>query len=439
MESTLEILDVQERAVGDVKPPSFPTPPSASGFPAHKKRVSVFKQQRQAKESLPRSKNPATVSTQTHPPHSNESPEVAERRRIDEENQARLEALSPEEIAEAQKELFGTLDPRLLQLLLRRANLDEQRQRNEEPSPFDIPPAATTEDTKPPALPVAPPEIRVQGVTRAGTVRTEEEENDQMAQPNDYKTKHKKTISTRKKTVSFDIDSAAPAAPPRDLPNKKEALLNDAPANTTHFPHPPSRGDLDPSDPNFLVQLHEKFFPNLPADPSKLAWMAPIPTPDSVADRESPYYPGQDSLPVSALRFDFRGTLLPPRVSRSIPVTKGLHHHGEAPEAAGYTIPELARLARSAVPSQRCIAFQTLGRILYRLGRGEWGLGEGGRDGNEDDLAFSMWRCFREGVVLESLGEAAAMEGGHMSCKAFATEALWLFEKGGWKENWRGL
>ncbi len=204
------------------------------------------------------------------------------------------------------------------------------------------------------------------------------------------------------------------------------------PTNTTHFPKQ-NVPDLNPDDPDFLENLHTKFFPNLPSDPSKLAWMAPIPTPHSTADRESPYYPGQSSLPVSALRFDFRGVLIPPRLSRQIPVSKGLHHHGEAPEAAGYTIPELGRLARSAVPGQRCIAFQTLGRMLYRLGKGEWGIGEGGRVGEEDDLAFGLWRCFLETRVMDSLHEAASVEdgAGHMASKAYAVEALWLFEKGG--------
>jgi hypothetical protein len=127
-------------------------------------------------------------------------------------------------------------------------------------------------------------------------------------------------------------------------------------------------------------------------------------------------------------------------MSRTIPVTKGLHHHGEAPEAAGYTIPELAWLARSSMPSQRCLAYQTLGRMLYRLGRGDWGTGEGGRNGEEDDLAFALWRCFQQGRVLESLeAEASLPEGkGHLSCKTYAIEALWLFEKGGWRERWKG-
>lgn len=356
-----------------------------------------------------------------------------ERRGIDRENQAVLDSMTPDEIAEAQRELQNGLDPKFLQMLLRRANLDEPAG----PSPFDEVPTdvPTAPDPAPPAK------------LRQVTVEDGPEEESEAVPIHAPKSKPKKS-------VTFDEDAAPPvppsdlfpvtstsrstAAPTKSAPNSDP--FGDVPVNT-HFPQPPALPDLDPSDPNFLESLHQKFFPNLPADPSKLAWMAPIPTPDSAADRESPYYPGQDSLPVSALRFDFSGSLLTPRASREIPVTKGLHHHGEAPEAAGYTIPELARLTRSSVPAQRCLAYRTLGRIMYRLGRGDWGAGAGGRDGEEDDLAFALWRCLKEGRVVESLEEEVGRpeETGHLSCRAYATEALWLFEKGGWKERWRGL
>ncbi|KXX80748.1 RNA polymerase II-associated protein RBA50 [Madurella mycetomatis] len=434
METTLEILDVRERDLDDIQPPSFPTPPapSASGFPAHKKRVSAFKQQRQAKSTAASPAHGASSTeskeTTTQPPSRNGAPsqrntEPDEKRGIDEENKAVIDSMSPEEIAEAQKELFAGLDPKLIQMLLRRSNLDEPTG----PSPFDLVPPSTSADP----APSKPPHPTVEDAPDAPP--------DPETSPAPPRKPNKP-----KKTVTFDEDAAPPAPPPSLFPAAIARAKDVEPkpdAPRTHFPQPPKVPDLDPADPDFLETMHKKFFPDLPADPSKLAWMAPLPTPHSPADRESPYYPGQSSLPVSALRFDFRGALVPPRLSRSIPVTKGLHHHGEAPEAAGYTIPELARLARSAVPAQRCVAYQTLGRMLYRLGRGDWGGGAGGRDGDEDDLAFALWRCFREGKVLESLEEEAGLpEGkGHRSCKAYATEALWLFEKGGWREKWRGL
>ncbi|OBT71293.1 hypothetical protein VF21_10378 [Pseudogymnoascus sp. 05NY08] len=128
------------------------------------------------------------------------------------------------------------------------------------------------------------------------------------------------------------------------------------PIDTLHFPRPPTLPDLDPSSPNFLQDLHTAYFPSLPSSPASLAWLAPLPTPGSEADLESSYSPSQTSIPASALRFDFRGQLLPPRISRAMPTDRGLHHHADAPEAGGYTISELSGLLRSSVPQQRGLA-----------------------------------------------------------------------------------
>lgn len=421
-------LDIKEKDVGAVKPPSFPQPKSSTtGFPEHKKRtrVSAFKKQRQgADASASEPQDAPTTSTRPAPAAPAQTPQPArpgstmEQAAIDRENRNLLASMSPEQIEEERQELLSRLDPSIVQMLLRRANLDEPSG----PSPFDEPTDADA-NTAEPSKPGETPAIVIDDTTAPA--------------PKEDKPK---------KTVRFDED-APPPEPPADLfdpsseppppqqPPSSSAAADTFAANTTHFPHPKPLPDLDPSDPDFLETLHSKYFPNLPADPTKLAWMAPIPTPGSVADQESPYYPGQSSLSIAALRFDFKGRLLAPSRSRAIPVTKGLHHHGQAPEAAGYTIGELGILARSAVPAQRCIAFQTLGRILFRLGQGEWG--GGGEDG---DLAKGLWRTAQEAKVIESLLEAAEVpEGqGHRGSRSYAIEALWLFEKGGWKEKFQG-
>lgn len=420
-------LDIKEKDVGAVKPPSFPQPKSSTttGFPVHKKRtrVSAFKKQRQgADSSAAEPQNAPTTSTQPAPAAPAQPPQPArpgsttERAAIDRENKDLLASMSPEQIEEERQELFSRLDPSIVQMLLRRANIDEPSA----PSPFDEPTGPDANTAGAPK-PIEAPAIVVDDTTAP---------------------EHKK--NKPKKSVRFDED-APPPEPPADLfdpsseppppqPSSSSAADTFA-ANTTHFPHPKPLPDLDPADPDFLETLHSKYFPNLPADPTKLAWMAPLPTPGSVADRESPYYPGQSSLSIASLRFDFKGRLLPPSKSRTIPVTKGLHHHGQAPEAAGYTIGELGILARSAVPAQRCVAFQTLGRILFRLGQGEWGGGD-----DDGDLAKGMWRTVQEAKVIESLLEAAEVpEGqGHRGSRSYAIEALWLFEKGGWKEKFQG-
>ncbi|OTA54479.1 hypothetical protein K449DRAFT_389221 [Hypoxylon sp. EC38] len=457
------ISDIQEKEVNEPKAPSFPQAKSTTtGFPEHKKRtrVSAFKQKRQGTssgEEKPRvftaaSKQPISAPSQDaqkqQATSSTKNLKSDEKRSIDRENNERLESMSPEEIEAARQELFNGLDPSVLQMLLKRANLDEPTKN----SPFDA--ESGGQDTA--SINTQPtqnaPEIRIEDTymqSNSGTsdgkaadqnqepTTAEDNKRVRFASVADEEDEVKATAETKPAPTSHTTtptatDSSSSTLPPSSHTASADLTTEAPTAPKPHWPHPPQPSDLDPHDPDFMQKLHEKYFPSLPADPSKLAWMAPIPTPNSPADYDSPYHPHQDSLPVSALRFDFRGQLLPPRIARAVPVTKGLHHHGEAPEAAGYTIRELARLCRSAVPGQRCVAYQTLGRVMYRLGRGEFG-------GVDDAVAKGIWRDIEEGAVMRSLYEEAGTEEGrgHRSARAFAIEAIWLFEKGGWRERLR--
>ncbi|KAI0453491.1 RPAP1-like protein [Xylaria acuta] len=457
MASSLFVLDVKEKETAEVKAPSFPQVRSGtSGFPEHKKRtkVSAFKQKRQGLQSVDQkpkvflSSSDQPLSASNHGPRtapSGESLKGNEKSNIDRENRQMLASMSPQEIEQARQDLFNGLDPSILEMLLKRANLDE----GANTLPFDQPQPTPEATSSGGGRADTAPEIRIED-TSIGT-RSSVFLDTEPIQPSTIGENNTATNTRPRPSVSEEADErdsppkqttdpenhtpvdddSAPAIPPQehiiDPSSSSEA------EGAHHWPRAPQPADLDPSDPNFLQNLHKKYFPSLPADPSKLAWMAPIPTPNSLADRDSPYYPGQDSLPMSALRFDFRGALLPPRIARAVPTTKGLHHHGEAPEAAGYTVRELARLARSAVPGQRCVAYQTLGRILYRLGRGEFG------GVARDDVSMGIWREVEEGAVMRSLHEEAGTEEGrgHRSARVFATEAVWLFERGGWKEKLR--
>ncbi|RSL67088.1 hypothetical protein CEP53_003121 [Fusarium sp. AF-6] len=427
MDPTLLIGDIVERDSSAKKPVEFSDQPiSSTGFPQHKRRwrSSAFKQQRAAEAA---GLTPSARSKPQNQPDANKSQdstanigfEEVEKKRIDQENRQKLASMSPAEIAQAQNDIMNGLNPALIQRLLQRANIDEPTG----PSPFDSPPSET------PQAPEPPPEIKIEDTSKT-TVTPAAEDAAQDAKAAKELASEKKAsaspaVSTKKIADDYDEDQAPTQIPPDIFP------ITNLP-KSVHFPAPPSLPDVDPSDPDFMAKLHEKYFPNLPADPSKLAWMAPIPTQDSPADKDSPYYPHPE-IAISAFRFDFRGRFLSPRVSRSIPSSKGLHHHGEAPEAAGYTIAELARLARSAVPAQRCMAFQTLGRIMYRLGNGEWGKSA------DDPIAMGVWASIKQGRVLQTLMEAAMGEGGHRGSRAYATEALWLFEKGGWKDKYKGV
>jgi len=457
MASPLFVSDIKEKEATEAKPPSFPQIKSSTGFPEHKKRnkISAFKQNRQGTQLdtqkpqvyLSSTNQPLDPSEHgTAPASSSQRTKPSEKSSIDRENSERLASMSPEEIERARQELLSGLDTSILEMLLKRANLDEgantlppdnlqstQEQTSTSDEQKPSVPEITIEDTSikihSSALPNKDPaessmEVKPESNSARIPPRPSVSEGTDDADPTSL---HSPNPETR--NAGEDLDNAAPAVPP------KEQIIDpsDPDLEHSHWPRVRQPADLDPSDPNFLQNLHEKYFPSLPADPSKLAWMAPIPTPNSPADRDSPYYPGQDSLPISALRFDFRGALLPPRISRAVPMSKGLHHHGEAPEAAGYTIRELARLARSAVPGQRCVAYQTLGRILYRLGVGDFG------SVGRDNVSMGIWREMEEGAVLQSLyDEVGTAEGGgrgHRSARVFATEAIWLFQKGGWKEK----
>ncbi|KAH0537458.1 hypothetical protein FGG08_005766 [Glutinoglossum americanum] len=411
------IGDVKERSPSSTT--SLPAAPtlagSTSGFPAHRKRtrVSAFKQQRAPPPTHTRSSADSklghTAATSASSPtqakrtaalasapsadgSSREAFEELERQRIDEENKQRLAEMSDEEIARERQELLAGLSPSLLERLLKRANLDDGRG-----------------DT---GVELDTDRGRNAGATTSGP----------QAEPSPPTPEPPEPPTSRPPPTDPD---AEPASPPPDLTPASATQSSLPPPPKIHFPNPPTPPSLDPTSPDFLTTLHEKYFPSLPTDPSKLAWMTP-PNDDELSS--SPYSPSHQSLPPSALRFDFNGRLLPPRTARAIPVTKGLHHHGDAPEAAGYTIPELARLARSAFPAQRCIAYQTLGRVLYRLGKGEYG-------DEEEEMARGLWRCVAEGRAVEGL-KGAVEEEKHLSARCYAVEAVWNWQQGGgqlWK------
>ncbi|XP_043262714.1 RNA polymerase II-associated protein 1 isoform X1 [Colletes gigas] len=92
----------------------------------------------------------------------------------------------------------------------------------------------------------------------------------------------------------------------------------------------------------------------------KLKWMEDIPI--QKQDEPSP------DEPYNA-RFDFNGLLLPYE-DESVPVEKGLHHHGEEPERPGYSLQELLQLSRSAAQQQRCMALTTLANIIDKSRKG---------------------------------------------------------------------
>lgn len=414
--------DIREReASSDAKPPASPKfKSSETGFPAHKTRTgpSMFKQR---KDNLFKDVNqserhagPDIASPYlSQPGDSNSAAAVRSGQQIDvtnrwkdpsidQENKQRLVQMSDEEIEEARKELMGSLSASVIERLLKKANIDDGRNdsRGE----------------------MRPHQIEASLPSKALLIEHDPEKREAEQDPTSP------SIGSARPSLPLWSDpDASPLHPPLDLQPASQTPV--PPPLSMHFPQPPKPPELDPSDPNFLSALHSNYFPSLPSDPSAMAWMTPI---DPKAEKDSVYSATQETFTPSSLRFDFRGRLLPPRLSAQISQFKGLHHHAHAPSSAGYTVPELAHLARSAYPAQRCIAYQTLGRMLYRLGRGDFG-----REG--EDLCEGLWELMDQGRVVDGIVAAAAKgeESGNRSVWVTATEASWLWRKGGGRK-WRG-
>jgi hypothetical protein len=394
------IRDIRERSTPSTA--NAPTPPqlqgSTTGFPSHKKRsrTSAFQQRQTENQTSSSSQGNGRGRVKAGRASSDSSPptlnvDELERSQINAENDQRLAQMSESEIERERKELMEGLSPSLLERLLKRATIDDD----------------------------APSSRNEMDMARPSTLADEKTVPQECESRSDEKIRE---TPPRTSLHPATDPEAAPAFPPSDLQPASNTLSRPP----IHFPPAPSAPPLDPSSPDFLANLHAKYYPDLPADPSKLAWMT-----DRPSTEPSPYSPTNESILPSEIRFSFRGTVVAPRTALSIPVTAGLHHHGLAPEAAGYTIPELAMLARSTYPAQRCMASQTLGRILYRLGKGECG-SEG------DELPMGLWKVINEEKVMQTLTRAAGeVEGGrHRSAAVYATEALWLWQRGG-GQKWK--
>ncbi|RUS22425.1 hypothetical protein BC937DRAFT_89241 [Endogone sp. FLAS-F59071] len=128
----------------------------------------------------------------------------------------------------------------------------------------------------------------------------------------------------------------------------------------------------DEADDSPLV-MKIKYFLDVPAEPEKLEWMGvklPSSNPISNTSSQPTLSPAADTSPAAHPRFDFTGAVLDP--TTTIPVYKGLHHHGDDPDLPGYTLPELFHLMRSQIPSQRVIALNTVARVLGKIRRGDY-------------------------------------------------------------------
>ena len=97
----------------------------------------------------------------------------------------------------------------------------------------------------------------------------------------------------------------------------------------------------------------------------KMEWMKDLPTIHHDA--------GKVAKETCIARFNFEGFLIP--FDAEIPVHKGLHHHGDEPNRAGYTLDELLMLSRSTNTQQKVIAINTISKVILQHKRGYFDAG----------------------------------------------------------------
>ncbi|QHS72700.1 Rba50p [Saccharomyces paradoxus] len=396
---------------------------SRTGFPElyKPKKISSWKERLREKRAQKK-----TGAKQIEKQQATTDAPLSEAKSIHNENIKILQGMTDEQIAQERQDLFDSLDPGLIAKLLKNIN---KRAKDENNAPlfaeiegasgtwvggnkqgiYDLPPLED-EDVN------AALEIKPKSGINPKHVQFEEDDDEKN---ND------------------DVDDIAPLD--FQMAQSIDHMKNEDLFKDVHFIKENNQNEadlekLDINDPDFNDKLHEKYFPDLPKEVNKLKWMK------SVQQETNKNCIIED---VSECRFDFNGDLVPPTRQIDSTIHSGLHHHSDSPELAGYTIVELEHLARSTFSSQRCIAIQTLGRILYKLGQKSYyqlvpeidaeTYKEDGSISNVMDKIYSMfWDLVKDGKIVESL-EIASDEKftRNLSVRNYAIDALWLWKQGG--------
>ncbi|CAA17041.1 RNA polymerase II-associated protein rba50 [Schizosaccharomyces pombe] len=360
---------------------------------------------------------------------------------IDEENRVRLERMNDLEIEGAQEEIRATIRDDLLEMLKKRAFKKkaerELAQRKDRSSQVNTPDLSqrpsddsflsneklrsseklnrnlqsvlsseavdSSSGSPSPPMALSQAEIRSRQTKRVMFPDKAEELTKIFSLP---------TLAPIKGNEEDDASEDAKHSPKKHSPALSDGTTSNDGAplefDTTHLPE--KQVTLDPNDPSFYEQLHDKYFPNLPVDEKQMQWL------HDPSPAENSYHPSVESLHAHEIRFGFKGEIITPSQSQTIPVNEGLHHHGDAPFSAGYTLVELAHLLRSSFPTQRCIAIQTIGRIIYRLNSGEF----------REVLSPELHTLVEDAHIYELLAAAASDQVKHLTVRSLAIEALWL-------------
>ena len=261
---------------------------------------------------------PATVRSESDAPRRGRTLGGGTATEIDAENTSRVAAMSEAEILKAQAQLRESLDPGLVARI--------QKRRAQAPTAVPRSPAAhpATAAAAPPhglpsvqALPSERPPLTA-AVRFASAAATPQRAatTPQRAAPAAASTRGAMTAAT-----TDDDDGAAAAA--AELERQKMEWMTEAPEEA------------------------------VPADAG-----------DGRRTAEEALEAATRKLGMHDVRFDLDGAWIDQSRASAIDVRQGLHHHGDAPAAPGYTLAELSHLCRSTVAAQRAQALVTLAGVL---------------------------------------------------------------------------
>ncbi|OAD74381.1 hypothetical protein PHYBLDRAFT_167797 [Phycomyces blakesleeanus NRRL 1555(-)] len=159
------------------------------------------------------------------------------------------------------------------------------------------------------------------------------------------------------------------------------------------------------------IAMKETYFADVPMESDKLAWMKQVK--EEVEDDKAM---SSNEKVYRKLRFDLHGKPVNP--SMDIPRHQGLHHHGDEPEKAGYTLAELLHLVRSQVPSQRAIILTTIGRIIQHSKKCLYS------NNPEDSWAHEVMRVLLRPDLAITLYLRSALDDRSLVVQASAIEAM---------------
>ncbi|KAI9304606.1 hypothetical protein BJ944DRAFT_83015 [Cunninghamella echinulata] len=185
-------------------------------------------------------------------------------------------------------------------------------------------------------------------------------------------------------------------------------------ANTNTTQHI-TKEDNDDDDDNDLLKMKEKYFANVPLENDKLAWMDDrFKTPNNSNSTKNEITEDEVKMdPIyRQLRFDLHGKVVDQN-DLAKKQQQELHHHGDQPDLAGYTLAELFYLVRSQVPSQRALVLNCLSKIL-----------ETAKKDKTDPQNQSILHVFHRRDVAATLYIRSALDDRHLIVIISAIKAL---------------